>query len=394
MALCQLLPEGALPFAARAVPALASRTAQVTTATPRAAPRRTRAIAAATASDRIAILIATTHRSSTEPQPQAHHPATTMTRSPARRFTSICHTSQSWISERANLRAESLPDCPMQTRADSAMWVLGCSAFVSGLITERCRLGSKGAGPSITGGQARRCCRLPMGRVSWAGGGALSGDSRVFAIGWHSVVPWGKWRDCACGSGGPLGGWRGRALLRGFAPLDQVITGALLAMGGAVASQAPGIVSVATSARRRQHDAAARRAAEREARRRQLYEELLRTIDDALLQCAELSAACSRFDRADPALGDLAEGVPGRFDPLRTVAVAVMIDGSARASEIATTIATALRESAQAWKSMPSMTDAEGMDLVAASVTNLAALLGKAERELAGAARADFSVPD
>lgn len=176
--------------------------------------------------------------------------------------------------------------------------------------------------------------------------------------------------------------------------LDQLITGALLAMGGAVAGQAPGILTVVSSARRRQHDAGARRVAEREARRRQLYEELLRTINHALLHCAELSAACRRRDPPDPALGGLAEGLPERFGPLRTVAVAVMIDGSARASEIATAIAAALRELTQACKTMASMPDAEGPGLVASRLSDLTALLAKADTELTAAARADFGVPD
>lgn len=165
-------------------------------------------------------------------------------------------------------------------------------------------------------------------------------------------------------------------------------------MGGAVAGQATGILTVVNSARRRQHDAGARRVAEREARRRQLYEELLSTISHALLHCAELSAVCRRPDPPDPALGGLAEGLPERFDPLRTVAVAVMIDGSARASEIATAIAAALRELTQAWKTMASISDAESPSLVASRLSDLTALLGKAERELVGAARADFGVPD
>lgn len=134
--------------------------------------------------------------------------------------------------------------------------------------------------------------------------------------------------------------------------------------------------------------------AEREARRRQLYEELLRTISDALLHCAELSAVCRRPDPPGPSLGGLAEGSPERFDPLRTVAVGVMIDGSARASEIASAITAALREFTQACKTMASMSDAEGPGLVASRLSDLTALLGKAERELVGAARADFGVPD
>jgi hypothetical protein len=187
---------------------------------------------------------------------------------------------------------------------------------------------------------------------------------------------------------------RGRASYCEGVSLDQLITGALLAMGGAVAGQAPGILTVVSSARRRQHDAGTRRVAEREDRRRQLYEELLRTISRALLHCAELSAACRRPDRADSALGVLAEGSPERFDPLRTVAVAVMIDGSARASEIATAIAAALREFTQACKTMASTPDAEGPGLAAARLSDLTALLAKAETELVAAARADFGVPD
>lgn len=208
-------------------------------------------------------------------------------------------------------------------------------------------------------------------------------------IGWHSVALPGKCPDRACAAAGAAVA----CYCEGF-PLDQLITGALLAMGGAVAGQAPGILSVVSSARRRQQDAGAKRVAEREARRRQLYEELLRTISHALLHCAELSAACRRPDSPDSALGGLAEGLPERFDPLRTVAVAVMIDGSARASEIATTIAAALRELTQAWKTMASMSDAEYPGLVASRLEDLTTLLGKAVTELVGAARADFGVPD
>jgi hypothetical protein len=125
-----------------------------------------------------------------------------------------------------------------------------------------------------------------------------------------------------------------------------------------------------------------------------LYEELLRTLDDALLHCAEHSAVNGRLDLGDRALGGAADGLPERFDPLRTVAVAVMIDGSARASQIATTIATALREFTQAWKTMATIPDAEGLNPVASRLSDLTALLSKAERELVGAARADFGVPD
>ena len=176
--------------------------------------------------------------------------------------------------------------------------------------------------------------------------------------------------------------------------MNQLITGGLLAMGGAVAGQATGILTLISAGRRREHDAAARRVAEREARRRPLYEELLRTVNHALLHCAEMSQTCSRLDPRDPALGSLAEDLPERFDPLRTVAVAVMIDGSARASEIATTIAVALREFTQAWKAALKMPDADGPDMVTSRLSDLTALLSKAERELIAAARADFGVPD
>src|SRR5215469_1820917 len=165
-------------------------------------------------------------------------------------------------------------------------------------------------------------------------------------------------------------------------------------MGGTVASQAARILTVVNSGRRRIHDTAARRAAEREARRRTLYEELLRTVNDALLHCAEMSQPCSRLDPADPALGGLADSLAERFDPLRTVAVGVMIDGSARAGQIATTIAGALREFTQALKALVKMPDAEGLDLAASRLSDLTSLLGKAERELIAAARADFGVPD
>jgi len=176
--------------------------------------------------------------------------------------------------------------------------------------------------------------------------------------------------------------------------LNQLIIGGLLAMGGAAASQTAGILTVVNSGRRRTHDTAARRAAEREARRRTLYEELLRTVNDALGHCADMSQACSRLDPADPDLGGLADDLAERFDPLRTVAVGVMIDGSARAGQIATTIAAALREFTQAVKGAVTMPDHEGLDLAASRLADLTTLLGKAEKELIAAARADFGVPD
>jgi hypothetical protein len=78
--------------------------------------------------------------------------------------------------------------------------------------------------------------------------------------------------------------------------VGQIIIGGLLAMGGALASQITGVLTLASSGRRRSHDAAARRAGDREAKRRQLYEELLRTVSEAQLYCAELSEVCSRLD--------------------------------------------------------------------------------------------------
>lgn len=176
--------------------------------------------------------------------------------------------------------------------------------------------------------------------------------------------------------------------------MNQLIIGGLLAMGGAAASQAAGILTVVNSGRRRTHDTAARRVAEREANRRTLYEELLRTVNDALLHCAEMSQVFNRLDPADPALGGLVGDLAERFDPLRTVAVGVMIDGSARAGQIATTIAGALREFIQALKAAVTKSDAKGLDLAATRLSDLTALLGKAEGELIAAARADFGVPD
>lgn len=176
--------------------------------------------------------------------------------------------------------------------------------------------------------------------------------------------------------------------------MNQLIIGGLLAMGGAAASQAAGILTVVNSGRRRTHDTAARRVAEREANRRTLYEELLRTVEDGLLQCAEVSQVCSRLGPADPALGGLAGGLAERFDPLRTVAIGVMIDGSARASEAASTIAGALREFTQALKAAVTKSDAESLDLAASRLSKLTAQLDKAESELIAAARADFDVPD
>jgi hypothetical protein len=176
--------------------------------------------------------------------------------------------------------------------------------------------------------------------------------------------------------------------------VSQIVTGGLLAMGGAVASQAAGIITLLNSGRRRQQDIATRRAAEREAKRRPLYEEALTTIGQARLSCAEVSEARGGLAAGDRALGRLAEGLAERLDPLRTVAVAVMIDGSARASETATTIAAALREVTQAWKAAVRKADAESLDLAASRLADLTDLLGKAERELIAAARADFGVPD
>jgi hypothetical protein len=182
--------------------------------------------------------------------------------------------------------------------------------------------------------------------------------------------------------------------LRENCPMGQMIIGGLLAMGGALASQVTGVLSLASSGRRRGHDAVARRAAEREAKRRQLYEELLRTVNDAQLHCAEMSEACRRLDPQDPALSGLADGLPERLDAVRTVAVAVMIDGSARASEIAATITGAARELTQACKAAGKTPDAEGPGLVASRLPELATLLGRSEKELIAAARADFGVPD
>ena len=176
--------------------------------------------------------------------------------------------------------------------------------------------------------------------------------------------------------------------------MNQLIIGGLLAMGGAAAGQAAGILTVLSTGRRRTHDTAARRAAEREAKRRTLYEELLRTVNDALRHCADMSQACSRLDRADPVLGDLANGLAERFDPLRTVAVGVMVDGSAQAGQIATTIAGTLREFTQELKAAVTMSDDEGLELAASRLSDLTAQLVRAERELIAAARADFGVPD
>jgi len=176
--------------------------------------------------------------------------------------------------------------------------------------------------------------------------------------------------------------------------VGQIIIGGLLAIGGALASQVTGVLRLAGSGRRRNHEAAAKRAADREGRRRQLYEELLKTISDAQLDCAEMSEVCSRLDQKKRALGGVADGLAERLDPVRTVAVAVMIDGSARASEIATTITGAAREFSQACKAAAAMPDSEGLDLVTSRLSELTSLLGRAERELVSAARADFGVPD
>jgi len=177
-------------------------------------------------------------------------------------------------------------------------------------------------------------------------------------------------------------------------PVDQIITGGLLAMGGAVASQAAGILTLVNSGRRRGQEAASKRTVEREARRRQLYEELLTTIEHARLHCAEISEACGRLNPGKPSPSGLTVGVLERFDPLRTVAVAVMIDGSARASQTATAISGALREFTQAWKAAVKKSDAKGLDQMASRLTDLTDLLGKAEREIVAAARADFGVPN
>jgi hypothetical protein len=176
--------------------------------------------------------------------------------------------------------------------------------------------------------------------------------------------------------------------------VGQIIIGGMLAMGGALASQVTGVLRLAGSGRRRNHDAAARRAADREATRRQLYEELLRTVSDAQLYCDEISEACSRLDQKKRALGGAADESAERLGPVRTVAVAVMIDGSARAREIAATITGAAREFIQACKAAGAMSSAEGLDLVTSRLSELTTLLGRAERELVSAARADFGVPD
>lgn len=182
--------------------------------------------------------------------------------------------------------------------------------------------------------------------------------------------------------------------LREDSPLNQLVIGGLLAMGGAVASQAAGVLTAVNAGRRRTRDTAARRAADREATRRTLYEELLRTINDALRHCAEMSVVGSGHDPADPELRGLADGLAERFDPLRTVAVGVMIDGSARAGQIAASITGALREFTQALNAAVKVSDHGGLDLAASRLSDLTALLDKAERELIAAARADFDVPD
>ena len=176
--------------------------------------------------------------------------------------------------------------------------------------------------------------------------------------------------------------------------MGQIIIGGLLAIGGALASQITGVLRLAGSGRRRNHDAAARRAADREAKRRQLYEELLRTLSDAQLSCAEMSEACSHLDQKKRALGGVPDDLAERLVPVRTVAVAVMIDGSARAREIAAAITGAAREFIQACKAAGSTSNAEGQDLVTSRLSELTALLGRAEKELVSAARADFGVPD
>jgi hypothetical protein len=71
-----------------------------------------------------------------------------------------------------------------------------------------------------------------------------------------------------------------------------------------------------------------------------------------------------------------------------------MIDGSARAGEIAHTITGAAREFIGAWKTAGTMSNAERLDLVTSGLSELTAVLGRAERELVAAARADFGVPD
>jgi len=176
--------------------------------------------------------------------------------------------------------------------------------------------------------------------------------------------------------------------------LNQLITGALLAIGGAVASQATAILTLVSSGRRRKYEAASKRAAERQAERRPLYDELLRTVNEALSHCTEMSDVLDRLDPGKAAPRGLAEGFPQRFDPLRTVTVAVMIDGSARASEIATRIAAVLREFTQRWKAAAKMPDAEGREVISSRLSDLTALLVKAERELIAAARADLGVAD
>src|SRR5215472_16583077 len=103
-------------------------------------------------------------------------------------------------------------------------------------------------------------------------------------------------------------------------------------MGGAVASQISGILSVFNSGRRRKHAAELRRVAERQAERRPLYEELLRTINDSLLVCAEMSEGFSQTAERRGSRINTAEGLSERLDPPRAVAVTAMISGSARAS--------------------------------------------------------------
>jgi hypothetical protein len=107
-----------------------------------------------------------------------------------------------------------------------------------------------------------------------------------------------------------------------------------------------------------------------------------------------MSETCRHLDQKRRAQGAVAEDLDERFGPVRTVAVAVMIDGSARAREIAAAITGAARELIQAGKVARTMSNAEGLELMTSRLSELTALLGRAEKELVSAARADFGVPD
>lgn len=172
--------------------------------------------------------------------------------------------------------------------------------------------------------------------------------------------------------------------------MNEVITGGLLAIGGALASQATGLWGLVSAGRQRKRESAHRQAADLEATRRPLYEELISAANQARIFSAQMRDACALMDRSDPALGAFAEELPARLDRLLSAAVSVRIDGSDQAAKAGWRIMQDLASVMQAWKSASELSDLEGLDLVATRLADLVAHLADEEENLIDIARQDF----